>query len=57
VVLLAGGQHQLKFGYQTEDIFNDVRRGYNADRIRYYAGRTYTNTSGVPVPGTYGYFR
>ena len=53
----AGGQHQLKFGYQTEDIFNDVKTGYNADRILYYAGRTYTNTSGVPVPGTYGYFR
>ena len=45
----AGGEHQLKFGYQTEEISNDVQRGYNADRILYYAGRTYTNSTGVSV--------
>lgn len=53
----AGGEHQLKFGYQTEKIFNDVQKGYNADRILYYAGRPYTTTSGNAVSGTYGYFR
>jgi hypothetical protein len=53
----AGGEHQLKFGYQTEKIYNDVQRGYNADRILYYAGRSYTTSSGAAVQGTYGYFR
>lgn len=53
----AGGEHQLKFGYQTEKIFNDVDSGYNADRILYYAGRSYTTTTGQAVSGPYGYFR
>jgi hypothetical protein len=51
------GEHQLKIGYQTEKIFNDVQRGYNADRILYYAGRTYQDTTGVVRSGQYGYFR
>lgn len=51
------GQHQLKAGYQTEKIYNDVQRGYNADRILYYAGRTYQDSTGVVRSGQYGYFR
>ena len=54
----AAGEHQLKGGYQTEKIYNDVQRGYNADRILYYAGRTYLTSTGQSVrSGTYGYFR
>lgn len=51
------GSHQIKVGYQTEKIFNDVQSGYNADRILYYAGRPYFTTTGSQVLGTYGYFR
>lgn len=53
----AGGEHQIKGGYQTEKIFNDVQSGYNADRILYYAGRSYAPSTGGSVRGTYGYFR
>jgi hypothetical protein len=55
----AGGEHQIKGGFQSEKIFNDVQTGYNADRIIYYAGRTYSAVSlgNTPVSGTYGYFR
>lgn len=53
----AAGEHQVKFGYQTEKISNDVQKGYNADRIIYYAGRSYLTTTGQSVRGTYGYFR
>jgi hypothetical protein len=54
----AAGEHQIKGGFQTERIANDVRRGYNADRILYYAGRPYNAVSlGQSVQGTYGYFR
>jgi hypothetical protein len=54
-----GGEHQIKAGFQTEKISNDVQSGYNADRILYYAGRTYAAVSqgNEPVSGTYGYFR
>jgi outer membrane receptor protein involved in Fe transport len=52
----AGGEHQIKAGVQSEKIGNDVQSGYNADRIIYYAGRTYTAVAG-PRTGTYGYFR
>jgi hypothetical protein len=51
------GEHQIKFGYQGEWIGNDVQKGYNADRILYYAGRTYTDSTGVSRSGRYGYFR
>ena len=51
------GDHSLKFGYQTEEIYNDVRRGYNADRILYYWDRDYTSTYGETINGEYGYFR
>jgi hypothetical protein len=51
------GEHQLKGGVQIEKIYNDVQSGYNADRILYYAGRSYTNSNGEAVRGTYGYFR
>ena len=53
----AAGDHSLKFGYQNEEIFNDVRAGYNADRILYYWDRGYTGTAGETINGTYGYFR
>lgn len=53
----AGGDHQLKFGVQLEKIYNDVQSGYNADRILYYAGRSYLTSTGQTVSGTYGYFR
>jgi hypothetical protein len=53
----AAGEHQLKVGYQTEEIENDVRNGYNADRILYYWGSPYSTTSGESVTGQYGHFR
>ncbi|MCL4821920.1 MAG: carboxypeptidase regulatory-like domain-containing protein [Vicinamibacteria bacterium] len=52
-----GGDHQIKFGAQIEKIYNDVQKGYNADRIIYYAGRPYLTSTGQSVQGTYGYFR
>jgi hypothetical protein len=55
--LTAAGEHQIKGGYQTEKIYNDVQSGYNADRILYYAGRSYATSTGELVRGTYGYFR
>jgi hypothetical protein len=51
------GEHQIKLGYQGEWIGNDVQRGYNADRILYYAGRSYATSTGQLARGTYGYFR
>ncbi len=51
------GEHAVKVGYQTEKISNDVQRGYNADRILYYAGRPYATTTGESVIGQYGHFR
>ena len=53
----AFGEHTIKGGFQTEQISNDVQSGYNADRILYYAGRTYTTTNAQVVTGRYGYFR
>jgi hypothetical protein len=53
----AAGDHSLKFGYQNEKIHNDVSSGYNADRILYYWGRSYTTSSGESVSGEYGMFR
>jgi len=54
----AGGEHQLKAGLQSEAITNDVRSGYNADRILYYAGVPYTSPgTGVTSIGQYGIFR
>jgi len=53
----AGGEHSLKGGYQTEEIYNDVQSGYNADRILYYWDRAYTTSEGESVTGEYGYFR
>lgn len=54
----AGGDHQLKAGFQIENISNDVQSGYNADRILYYAGRPYTvAATGEQVRGEFGYFR
>jgi hypothetical protein len=53
----AAGDHQIKGGFQTERIGNDVQSGYNADRILYYAGRPYLTSTGQQVQGTYGYFR
>jgi hypothetical protein len=55
--LQAAGDHTLKAGYQTEEIYNDVTQGYNADRILYYWDRSYTTTQGEVVTGPYGYFR
>ncbi|MBA2604376.1 MAG: TonB-dependent receptor [Acidobacteria bacterium] len=56
--LSAFGEHQIKGGFQTERIFNNVQRGYNADRILYYAGRPYAiAATGQQVQGTFGYFR
>jgi hypothetical protein len=55
--LNAGGEHQIKAGFQTERIANDVQSGYNADRIIYYAGIPYNSTGGGSFQGTYGVFR
>jgi hypothetical protein len=51
------GDHSLKFGYQNEEIYNDVASGYNADRILYYWGRSITISTGESVTGEYGMFR
>ena len=53
----AGGDHTIKLGVQTEEIYNDVQSGYNADRILYYWDRSYTTSSGESIRGEYGYFR
>jgi hypothetical protein len=54
----AGGQHQIRGGYQTERIANDAQTGYNADRIINYAGLSHVLTStGEAVRGTYGITR
>jgi len=50
------GDHALKIGYQAEETSNDVREGYNADRILYYWNRVY-ETARERRRGTYGYFR
>lgn len=55
--LTAGGEHQIKVGFQSEKISNDVQSGYNADRILYYAGIPYADTTGTSHIGTYGIFR
>lgn len=54
----AGGEHAIKAGFQRENIQNDVRRGYNADRILYYWGRNVSPFDGpLPTGGEYGVFR
>jgi hypothetical protein len=53
----AGGEHQFKLGFQSERISNDVLSGYNADRILYYGGNSYSPTTGGSVTGEYGIFR
>ncbi|HSO23136.1 MAG TPA: TonB-dependent receptor [Chondromyces sp.] len=53
----AAGEHSLKFGYQNEEIYNDVASGYNADRILYYWGRSITLSTGESATGEYGMFR
>ncbi|MCK5376271.1 MAG: hypothetical protein KAJ97_04255, partial [Acidobacteria bacterium] len=51
------GEHVLKGGFQGEEIANDMRSAYNADRIRYYWDRAYTTLHGESVRGRYGYFQ
>jgi hypothetical protein len=53
----AAGDHSLKFGFQFEETYNDVKNGYNADRILYYWDRPYISTQGEVIEGDYGYFR
>jgi hypothetical protein len=53
----AAGDHALKGGFQTEEIYNDVQSGYNADRILYYWDQSHTTTEAESVTGTYGVFR
>ena len=54
----AGGQHQIRGGFQTERIANDAQTGYNADRIINYAGLSHVpSATGQPVRGTYGITR
>jgi hypothetical protein len=53
----AAGDHTLKFGFQAEQISNEVASGYNADRLMYYWGRTFTTLDGSRVTGQFGYFR
>ncbi len=51
-----GGQHSLKAGYQTEEISNDKRAAWNAERVLYYWDRAYTTTTGDSVRGEFGVF-
>ncbi len=53
----AWGDHSLKAGVQLENFSNDVLDGYQAPRILYYWGRTYSTSTGERVTGEYGYFR
>jgi outer membrane receptor protein involved in Fe transport len=51
------GEHAIKLGYQTEEIFNDVQSGDNATRILYYWDTSHTTAAGESVTGNYGVFR
>jgi hypothetical protein len=51
------GDHTLKFGFQTEEIYNDVIEGWNVEQQSYRWDRAYTDTSGNSHRGKYGYFR
>jgi hypothetical protein len=53
------GDHALKFGYQTEEIYNDVLEGYNSydGYMLYYWNLSRTTTAGESVRGEYGIFR
>jgi hypothetical protein len=53
----AGGEHQIKAGFQTEKISNDVQSGYNADRLIAYGGLSYADLSGVEHQGQFGILR
>jgi hypothetical protein len=53
----AAGEHQVKLGFQSERISNDVQKGYNADRIIYYGGLSHTDSFGGTHIGEYGIFR
>ncbi|MEX2660902.1 MAG: hypothetical protein WD227_03185, partial [Vicinamibacterales bacterium] len=53
----AGGEHQIKAGFQSEAISNDVQSGYNADRIIHYGGFSHSALDGNSYTGTYGIFR
>jgi hypothetical protein len=55
--LRAGGEHQIKGGFQLEMISNDVQSGYNADRLLAYGGNSYTATNGQTYTGEYGILR
>ena len=55
--LTGAGEHQIKIGFQSERISNDVMSGYNADRILYYGGLSHSPTTGGSVTGEYGIFR
>ena len=55
--LNAAGEHQIKGGFQTEAIANNVQSGYNADRIIHYGGQSHANVLGQEFQGTYGIFR
>lgn len=55
--LTGAGEHQIKAGFQSERIANDVMSGYNADRIIYYGGLSYDSTLGTSHIGEYGIFR
>ena len=53
----AWGEHRFKAGVQFENYSNEVLDGYQAPRILYYWGRSYSTTTGERVTGQYGYFR
>lgn len=45
----AGGRHNIKVGYQRNELFNDVASGYTiAGRILVYYGDTLLNRTGIP---------
>ncbi len=56
VGLQAGGRHNLKFGYQLNQISNDTDQGYGATGVVVlYYGLSIDNTLGVPpTPGNIG---
>ena len=51
------GDHELKVGFQLEELENHVLDGYSNTRILFYIDRARTNLEGESVRGTYGAYR
>jgi len=52
----AKGEHSLKAGFRFERIINDVYNGQIEPTISFNWNGTYTDSTGAPHRGTYGYY-